>query len=162
MLKEMGPGGGKSYFDYPPAVYRAFLAIYNQKYDDWFFAPKTQRMFDAWHDAYYSKHPNPKVRQEWLRDKQQRERKEKGQREPRRGPRIIRVLPGQLTSGQRFAILKRDNYRCRICGANQNTDNTVELEVDHITARIKGGNNDPLNLWTLCALCNRGKGTQDL
>jgi HNH endonuclease len=73
-----------------------------------------------------------------------------------------RILPGALTPSQRFAILKRDGYCCRICGTSQITDRTVELHVDHITARSKGGSNDPMNLWTLCADCNRGKGSQDL
>lgn len=65
----------------------------------------------------------------------------------------------QLRQTERFAILKRDNYRCRMCGA---TARTAELEVDHITPRIKGGTNDPSNLWVLCFDCNRGKGMQEL
>ena len=73
----------------------------------------------------------------------------------------VRQAP-QLRPSERFAILKRDNYRCRICGANRETHSTIELEVDHITARSKGGTNDPINLWTLCLPCNRGKGNQDL
>lgn len=67
-----------------------------------------------------------------------------------------------LPPSLRFAILKRDQYRCRLCGISpENTPGTI-LEVDHITPRIKGGTDDPINLWTLCFACNRGKGIQEL
>lgn len=67
---------------------------------------------------------------------------------------------GSLTL--RFAIFKRDNYRCRLCGRTARDGENVRLEVDHITPRSKGGTNDPSNLWVLCFPCNRGKGTQNL
>jgi hypothetical protein len=67
-----------------------------------------------------------------------------------------------LSKRRRFAILKRDNYRCRLCGASAKDGPHVRLEVDHITARVKGGTNDDINLWTLCQACNSGKGMQDL
>jgi 5-methylcytosine-specific restriction endonuclease McrA len=62
----------------------------------------------------------------------------------------------------RFSILKRDNYRCRLCGAAARDGDHIRLEVDHITARDNGGTHDPSNLWVLCFECNRGKGTYDL
>jgi len=62
----------------------------------------------------------------------------------------------------RFAILKRDAYRCRLCGVAAKDADHVRLEVDHITPSSKGGTNDPSNLWTLCFSCNRGKGVQEL
>jgi hypothetical protein len=62
----------------------------------------------------------------------------------------------------RFAIMKRDEYRCRLCGKAARDDIDTRLEVDHITPRSKGGTNDPSNLWTLCFDCNRGKGTHGL
>lgn len=62
----------------------------------------------------------------------------------------------------RFRILKRDNYRCRLCGISARDGEQVRLEVDHITPRSKGGTDDPSNLWTLCFACNRGKGVQSL
>lgn len=61
----------------------------------------------------------------------------------------------------RFAILKRDNYRCCICGRSA-ADHGVVLEVDHRIPRAKGGTDDPNNLWTLCFDCNRGKRDTDL
>ena len=137
----------------------------NERYDAWFFSPEAKRQYDALMDAcaspnfeMYADPESPRGRR--LRAKHEKEGTR--QRGPRRGPRQVRVLKGQLTSGERFAILKRDSYCCRICGASQAKDRSVELHVDHITPRSKGGTNDPMNLWTLCAACNIGKGTQDL
>jgi hypothetical protein len=62
----------------------------------------------------------------------------------------------------RFRVLKRDGYRCRLCGLAARDRDDVRLEVDHITPRSKGGSNDLMNMQTLCFACNRGKGTQDL
>ena len=60
----------------------------------------------------------------------------------------------------RFAIFKRDSYRCCLCGAS--AQGGSRLEVDHKVAVAKGGTNDDDNLWTLCFGCNRGKGAHDL
>jgi len=65
-----------------------------------------------------------------------------------------------LSLAIRFAIFKRDSYRCGICGAS--AGDGVRLEVDHKIAVAKGGSNDEHNLWTLCFDCNRGKWTHDL
>jgi len=62
----------------------------------------------------------------------------------------------------RFQILRRDHYRCRLCGVSARDGQHIRLEVDHITARSRGGTNDPMNLMTLCHDCNLGKGAQDL
>jgi hypothetical protein len=69
---------------------------------------------------------------------------------------------GLVSARLRFRILQRDAYRCRLCGLSAQSRNDVRLEVDHITARSKGGTNDPSNLWTLCESCNRGKGAHTL
>lgn len=60
----------------------------------------------------------------------------------------------------RFLILKRDNYRCQLCG--NTAANGARLEVDHKLAVAVGGLDDPSNLWTLCFNCNRGKYTHFL
>ena len=60
----------------------------------------------------------------------------------------------------RFIVLKRDDYRCQICG--RDAQDGIKLEVDHKTPVAKGGTDDPLNLWTLCFDCNRGKRDHDL
>lgn len=57
----------------------------------------------------------------------------------------------------RWAVLKRDNYRCAKCGAAPSNDHSVELEVDHVVAVARGGSNDLANLQTLCQKCNQGK-----
>ena len=55
----------------------------------------------------------------------------------------------------RFEVLKRDGFRCRLCGAvaSQNT----QLQLDHKIPVSRGGTNDPANLQTLCQACNLGK-----
>lgn len=57
----------------------------------------------------------------------------------------------------RWAVLKRDNYRCEKCGASPSNDHKIELEVDHIRPVAKGGKNALENLQTLCRNCNQGK-----
>lgn len=55
---------------------------------------------------------------------------------------------------KRFRILKRDGYRCQLCG--RTAQDGVTLEIDHKHPRAKGGTDDEANLWTLCWDCNRG------
>lgn len=57
----------------------------------------------------------------------------------------------------RWAVLKRDKYRCNKCGASPSNDHKVELEIDHIIPVAKGGGNAIENLQTLCRNCNQGK-----
>lgn len=71
----------------------------------------------------------------------------------------IKVRP-QVTARTRFKIMKRDGYRCCLCGRDANDG--VKLEIDHRTAVANGGSNDDDNLWTLCFECNRGKRTEEL
>lgn len=70
--------------------------------------------------------------------------------------------PDAVPYSVRFAILQRDTYRCRLCGAAARDGAHVRLEVDHITPRSAGGTNAVENLWTLCFACNRGKGAKEL
>lgn len=60
-----------------------------------------------------------------------------------------------LSPRLRFLVLKRDNYRCQLCG--RSAHDGVTLEVDHIHPRAQGGSNELSNLQTLCWDCNRGK-----
>ncbi len=60
-----------------------------------------------------------------------------------------------MTDSLRYDILKRDNFRCQICGATQ--EDGVKLHVDHIKPISKGGKTEPSNLRTLCERCNFGK-----
>jgi hypothetical protein len=71
-----------------------------------------------------------------------------------------------IAKAQRFRILKRDDYRCQLCGRSPRDDASqaavVRLHVDHKIARVKGGSNDDANLWTLCEACNLGKAAGEL
>jgi rubredoxin len=58
----------------------------------------------------------------------------------------------------RFEILKRDDYRCQMCGVTAKDGAT--LEIDHIHPVSKGGTNQPDNLQVLCRDCNAGKSDQ--
>ena len=60
-----------------------------------------------------------------------------------------------LTPKLRYDILRRDGFRCTICGRGQ--EDGVKLHVDHIKPVSKGGRTVPENLRTLCQDCNLGK-----
>lgn len=60
-----------------------------------------------------------------------------------------------MTDSLRYNILKRDNFRCQICGAT--ASDGAKLHVDHIIPVSKGGKTTPDNLQTLCERCNMGK-----
>jgi hypothetical protein len=66
-----------------------------------------------------------------------------------------------ISTRLRFEILKRDNYKCQLCGKSTAEDN-VKLEIDHKIAWSKGGSNERSNLWTLCFECNNGKRDKEL
>jgi hypothetical protein len=55
----------------------------------------------------------------------------------------------------RFLVMKRDQYRCQICGLTQRDG--VKLEIDHKVPVARGGRTIESNLWTLCHPCNNGK-----
>ncbi len=60
-----------------------------------------------------------------------------------------------LSDDKRYEIMKRDGFRCCICGATAAAG--VRLEVDHIKPVSKGGKSTDDNLQTLCERCNKGK-----
>jgi 5-methylcytosine-specific restriction endonuclease McrA len=64
-----------------------------------------------------------------------------------------------VTPGLRFAILERDGFRCRYCGAPAPE---VRLHVDHVIPVIAGGSDDPENLVAACEDCNLGKSARVL
>ena len=66
----------------------------------------------------------------------------------------------ELAAGIRFAIFKRDGFRCRYCG--RDVGDAVALHVDHVIPRSKGGTNALDNLVTSCSYCNLGKGANPL
>ena len=63
----------------------------------------------------------------------------------------------KISDKLRYQVLKRDNYKCCICGASPAKDPTIELHIDHIIPWSKGGESVEENLQTLCSRCNLGK-----
>ena len=63
-----------------------------------------------------------------------------------------------IKPGIRFQVLKRDRYRCQMCGVTAQDD--AKLEIDHIHPVSKGGGNELSNLQVLCRDCNAGKRDQ--
>jgi rubredoxin len=86
---------------------------------------------------------------EWVDIKPKPEQKPEPEPEIKRKP---------IKPSLRFEILKRDNYRCQMCGATAKDGAT--LEIDHIQPVSKGGSNSPDNLQVLCRDCNAGKSNQ--
>lgn len=62
--------------------------------------------------------------------------------------------------GLRYDVLRRDRFRCVLCGASPATDPGCNLHVDHIFPFSKGGQTVKENLRTLCSECNQGKGAK--
>lgn len=58
---------------------------------------------------------------------------------------------------RRFLTLARDNFTCRYCGRSPLDDNEVQLHVDHIDPKAKGGPDCLDNFVTACRDCNMGK-----
>ena len=61
----------------------------------------------------------------------------------------------KMSDSLRYDILKRDGFRCVICGAS--AQDGAKLHVDHIVPVSKGGKTIKSNLRTLCSTCNLGK-----
>jgi hypothetical protein len=58
-------------------------------------------------------------------------------------------------ASRRARIFRRDRYRCVYCGAS---GPDVDLTLDHVEPRIKGGDGSDGNLVTCCRGCNTRKG----
>jgi len=75
-------------------------------------------------------------------------------------PTIVRLLlykkiPRKKVLMSRKNILIRDNYQCQYCGRKN-----VELTVDHVLPRDRGGKEDWDNLICACVKCNNKKGNR--
>jgi len=57
----------------------------------------------------------------------------------------------------RFLVMRRDRFRCRICGDSPARKSSTVLVVDHIVPWDGGGETTMENLQTLCEPCNGGK-----
>lgn len=54
----------------------------------------------------------------------------------------------------RYAVLRRDGFKCRYCGASAEE---TKLVVDHVVPDSHGGPTEAANLASACVPCNRGK-----
>lgn len=70
---------------------------------------------------------------------------------------IKHKTPRNINLRLRYKVLKRDNFKCSICGRSPAKDINIELHVDHIIPYSKGGETVIENLRTLCSDCNLGK-----
>jgi hypothetical protein len=57
-----------------------------------------------------------------------------------------------FSPAQKLAIMKRDNFRCVVCG--RGIADGVEIQVDHIKPKDQGGKAEIINGETLCAQHN--------
>jgi 5-methylcytosine-specific restriction endonuclease McrA len=70
----------------------------------------------------------------------------------------INVRRRREASGmKRLRIYMRDQWRCQYCGERKQA---VELTLDHIFPRSRGGDNTPVNIVAACLACNNRKGNR--
>lgn len=62
-----------------------------------------------------------------------------------------------ISLGLRYDVLRRDRFRCSLCGASPASRLGCELHVDHVVPFSRGGKTVAGNLRTLCSDCNLGK-----
>lgn len=67
----------------------------------------------------------------------------------------VKIERAKLNDSLRYDILKRDGFRCQLCGAS--AQEGAKLHIDHIIPVSKGGKTVASNLRTLCDRCNMGK-----
>jgi predicted restriction endonuclease len=66
----------------------------------------------------------------------------------------IRIKRSVLAPKTRFEVLKRDNFKCQLCG--KGVKEGAILEAGHLIAVKDGGTNELTNLQTECFECNHG------
>ena len=67
----------------------------------------------------------------------------------------IQLERSKMSDSLRYDILKRDGFKCQICGVS--AKDGAKLHIDHILPVSKGGKTESQNLRTLCERCNIGK-----
>lgn len=71
----------------------------------------------------------------------------------------VKLNRTMLNRKTRYSILKRDNFKCVLCG--RGAPEGAKLQVDHIIAEVVKHNTDHSNLRTLCFECNTGRNYVD-
>jgi 5-methylcytosine-specific restriction endonuclease McrA len=59
--------------------------------------------------------------------------------------------------GVRYDVLKRDHFKCVLCGDSPAINLKCSLQIDHIHPFSQGGKTTKDNLRILCSKCNQGK-----
>lgn len=77
-------------------------------------------------------------------------------------PARVNQTPRAIGWRLRFLVLRRDGFRCRLCGASPALTPGVQLQVDHIRPWSEGGDTRAENLQSTCQRCNGGKGALPL
>jgi len=62
--------------------------------------------------------------------------------------------------GLRFRVLRRDRFKCLLCGDHPARNAACTLHIDHIIPWSRGGKTREDNLRTLCAACNVGRSSR--
>lgn len=70
----------------------------------------------------------------------------------------VTIRHKKIAPGIRFKVMKRDNFKCVLCG--NNAEHT-SLCLDHVQPVMAGGLNTIENLRTLCFECNVGRNGVD-
>lgn len=137
--------------DHPPSRIRA--KAYEAKWGTWRNALKAflGRVNADMAESQASEQPSPP--QKPLRASGVRKR-------PQRNRAPETRLRRNITLGLRYDVLRRDRFRCVICGASPSSKVGCELHVDHIVPVARGGPTTIENLRTLCNGCNIGKGAK--
>lgn len=78
----------------------------------------------------------------------------------RRPPSAAVMSREPIPAGLRFAVLRRDGFRCAYCGRGEAEG--VKLHIDHLVPVARGGPTSIDNLVTACQDCNLGKSASDL
>lgn len=96
-----------------------------------------------------------KRRERIRQEEERRRRQEEKDRQRDDHSRFVHAERRKMTDSLRYDILRRDGFRCQLCGATQKDG--YRLHVDHIIPVSRGGQTVPSNLRTLCERCNMGK-----
>ncbi len=68
----------------------------------------------------------------------------------------------EMTEKEKEMVFKRDNYKCLCCGKEKTDGKRIRLEVDHIIPVKFGGQTTFENSQTLCSVCNKAKGVNEV
>jgi len=68
----------------------------------------------------------------------------------------------ELSSETKENVFRRDSYRCLCCGKTKSEGKRVKFEIDHIIPVKFGGQTNFDNSQTLCSICNKTKGINEI